>query len=263
LAKLTMDAFPLTFEQLPYVLSAGVKNVVSGSADGSGSGKIYTYPFSTSTLNTLTSWTLEAGNNQQAWEAAYGVVTGFEISGSGGGDSDAVQLSAEWVAREWSTTTYTSLSLAAVEEAVFPKAKLYIDAIGGTMGSTQKTATLVDFSLRVDTGVRAMFTGDGNLYFTDALLRARPEVICEIGMLYNDTTIAEITNWLAGTSRQIEIKLEGSTLNTAGTAYSKKTVRIQLPGSWETFSGLDEVEGGDKVTGTFRAGYNTTSASGP
>lgn len=262
IARLSMGSSPLTFEQLPYILTTGVKQINSGSADGVGTGKIYTYPFSTTAANTLDSVTLEAGNNQQAWEAAYGVCTGFEISGSGGGDSDAIMMSADWIAREWTTTTYTSLGLAAVEEMMFPKAKLYIDAIDGTMGSTQVIATMVDFSLRVDTGVRAIFTGDGFLYFTDARLRVRPEIKLELGMLYNSTTVTEISNWLAGTSRQIEIKLEGSALGTAG-AYTYKTIKLQLPGSWEKFSGLDDVEGGDHVTGTFRSGYNTTSASGP
>lgn len=263
IANLSLDSSPLTFEQLPYILTAGVKQDASGTLDGTGSGYIYTYTFSTTAANTLDTLSLEAGDSQQEWEAAYGVVKDFEISGEGGGDSDAVMVSANLIAREWSKSTYTSLSLASVEEAVFPKSKLYIDAIGGTMGSTQVTNTMVDFSLSVTTGVEEMFPGDGNLYFADALLRSRPEITLELGMLYNSDTITEIDNWLAGTSRQIEIKLEGSALNTAGTAYTYKTVEIQLPGSWETFSGLDEVQGGDKVTGTFKSGYNTTAGAGP
>lgn len=263
IAKLAMEEAPVTFESLPYILCAGVKSVTTGVADGSGSGKIYTFPISLTSLNTLKTFTLEAGDNNQAWEAAYGLVTDFNISGAGGGDSDACMVSANWIAREWSTTTFTALSLAAVTEAVFPKAKFYIDAIGGTIGTTQKTGTLIEFSLDWVTGVNALFAADGQLYFSDAALRARPEVTCEVKMVYGTNAQVQVANWLAGTSVQIEIKLEGPTFNTAGTAYSCKTIKMQLPGSWEKFSGLEDVEGGDIITGTFRSGYNLTSATGP
>lgn len=263
IANLAIESSPMTFEELPYILTAGVKQDDTGTQDGTGSGYIYTYAFSTTSANTIDTLSLEAGDNQQVWESAYGVVKDFEISGEGGGESDAVMYSANLVAQEWSKDSFTGLSLSAVEEAIFSKSELYIDAIGGTMGSTQSTSTMVDFSLSATTGVEEMFTGDGALTFTDALLRSRPEITLELGMLYNSNTITEIDNWLAGTSRQIEVKLVGSALNTAGTEYTYKAVRIQLPGSWESFSGLDEVQGGDRVTGTFKAGYNTTAGAGP
>lgn len=263
IAKLGIDSTPVTFEQLPYFLTAGIKQDIAGTQDGAGSGYIYTFDFSTTSANTIDTLSIEAGDNQQEWESAYFVVKDFEISGEGGGESDAVMFSANLVGREWEKDSFSSLSLSAVEEVSFSKSKLYIDAIGGTMGNTQKTSTMVDFALSVTTGAEEMFTGDGSLTFTDALLRSRPEITLELGMLYNSDTITEIDNWLAGTSRQIEIKLEGSAFNTAGTDYSNKTIKLQLPGSWETFSGLDEVQGGDKVTGTFKSGYNTTAGAGP
>jgi|SaaInl4_150m_RNA_FD_contig_21_705182_length_1736_multi_5_in_0_out_0_3 hypothetical protein len=262
-ARMTMESTPFTFEQAPYLFASCIKNVVAGAADGAGSGKIYTYPFSTTTLNTVKTYTLEAGDNIQGWEAAYGFCRSFEISGSGGQDSDAVMISAEWIAREWAKTTLSSPSLVAVEEASFLKSKLYIDAVGGTMGSTQKTAMFVGFTFRADPGIREMFTGDGNLYFTDALLRKQPEITCDIEMLYTTDAIAQIDNWLAGTPVLIEIALEGTALTGAGTTYTYKTLRLQMPGSWKEFSGLEDVEEGDKITGTFIPAYDTTAGIGP
>ena len=264
LGLLTLEPTPLTPEQFPYICAASIKDVVSGSADGAGSGKIYTYPFSTTTMNSVKAYTWEVGDNQQAWEGNYGGCVAFNISGGGGADADPIMMSADWVIREWAKTTFTAaLSVPAVNSLVFAKSKLFIDAIGGTIGTTQKTGTMVDFALRVDPGMRLMRTGDGQLYYTDIDLRAMPSVRLELGMLYNANTIAQIDNYLARTHVLLEIDCIGDDLGTAGTTYSTKKVRIQLPGYWEDFSGLDGVQGGDRVTGTFVSKYNPTASLGP
>jgi hypothetical protein len=51
-------------------------------------------------------------------------------------------------------------------------------------------------------------------------------------------------------------------LSTTG-VYTKKLVQIDLPGKWESFDGLEDVEGGDIVRGTFRCKYNATAALNP
>ena len=67
-AAISMEPVPATFEQLPIILSAGVKNVITGVTDTGGSGKVYTYTFPTTSANTITPWTIEGGDDQQAEE---------------------------------------------------------------------------------------------------------------------------------------------------------------------------------------------------
>ena len=53
---------------------------------------------------------------------------------------------------------------------------------------------------------------------------------------------------------------EGSALGTPGATYSKKTMVIDLSGTWESFAALADENGNDTVTATFRARYDTTAA---
>lgn len=209
--------------------------------------------------------TCVAGNNKRQWRSSYIFLADFEITGGGGEDADAVMMSWNLFGRQWDSypTGFANIATPAVTYAMFPKAKFYIDAIGGTMGNTEKSGTLLGFTFRVVTPIRAVFAANGQLYFAHAK-RARPyEVTCDIEMLYDATTIAEIDNWKAKTKRQIEIKLEGAAFGTPGTTYSVDTCRLQMPGTWETFPSLDDVAGGDKITGTFRAQYDATPAIPP
>ena len=68
LAAIEFEEIPATFEQLPYILAAGVKNVITGATDGAGTDKIYTYTFPTTSKNTITTFTIEGGDDQEEEE---------------------------------------------------------------------------------------------------------------------------------------------------------------------------------------------------
>lgn len=257
LAKLSLDETPATFEQLGYVFAAGIKNVVTGSADGAGSGKIYTYTFPTTAANTYKTYTLEGGDDQQAEEMEYSHVEAFKLAGKGG---EAVTVQADWQGRQVTATTYTgSIAAPTVEEVLFSKGKLYIDAIGGALGTTQKSNTLIGMELSVTTGLMPVWTADGNTYFSFTKL-TMPEVVLKITFEHDGIATTEKSNWRAGTARLIRVNFDGTALATPGTSYTYKTLRIDLAGKWETFDKLDEQDGNDIVTGTFRARYNATAA---
>jgi hypothetical protein len=54
------------------------------------------------------------------------------------------------------------------------------------------------------------------------------------------------------------LKWQGAALTTAGT-YTYKTFIIDLVGKWQSFSTIDEQDGNDVVTGTFKGAYNSTA----
>ena len=162
-AQLTMPSTELTFEQVVHILEAGV-----GTVTPTGTGPyVYTYTFPTGTsVNTIKTYTIEAGNvlvPTDVQRMEYGFVTEFEFSGEAQG---AWEMSATWQGRQLTTSTFTaSLALPTVEEALFSKTKLYIDASGGTVGTTQVTGVLMGASVKATTGIQAVPVGDGVLYF--------------------------------------------------------------------------------------------------
>lgn len=257
LAKVSMDDSDATFQQLPYILAAGVKNQVAGVADGVGTDFIYTYTFPTTAVNTVKTYTIEGGDDQQEEEVEFCFVDSFKITGK---PSESLQMSAEWFGRQAVPSTKTgSLALPSVEDILFNKGTLAIDAVGGTLGATVKSSTFFGMSLAVKTGWKAQFSGDGNLYFT-FIKNTMPEIVLDITFEHDATSVAEKAFWRAQTARQLRLKFLGNAVGTPGTAWSTNALQIDLAGKWEKFDKLSELNGNDIVKGTFRARYNSTAA---
>lgn len=255
--KLEFSEVEATFEQLPYVLAAGVKNVTSGAADGSGSGKIYSYDFATTAANPIQTYTLEAGDDTRAERMAYSFVESFKLSGASG---EAVKMSASWVGRQIVVNPFTaSIAVPTVEEVLFQLGKLSIDNVSAAFGTTQITNAFLGFSLDVKTGFVARFTGDGSKEFS-FIRQTAPEITLDVTFEYVGSATAEIDNWRNKTPRLIQLRFDGSTLATAGTTYQKKALIVNLAGTWESFEKLDEQDGNDVVTGKFRCRYDPTAA---
>jgi len=132
-AEFEMDEVEATFEQLPYILSAGIEDVVTGAADGVGSGKIYPYDPPLAAAGAVKTYTIEGGDNAGAEEMEYAFVQDFKLSGKA---KEALMMSATWLGRQVATSSFTAaLSVPPVEEILFGKGKLYIDAGTSTIGS--------------------------------------------------------------------------------------------------------------------------------
>jgi hypothetical protein len=255
---LSMPDTPATFEQVGYILAAGVKDVTTGTADTGGSGKIYAYTFPTSALNSVQTFTVEGGDNQQEEEMYYSFVESFALTGAGG---EALMLNANWLGRQVQNGTFTTQpATPTVEDILFSKGKLYIDAAGGTIGSTQVSSTLLSMSLSVDTGILPKWTADGSLDFNFHQF-TRPEVTLELTYEHNASAVTEKTAWRNETARLIRLDFEGSTLTTAGSSHTVKVLRIDLAGKYESFAALSDQDGNDTVTATFRGLYNATAST--
>jgi hypothetical protein len=151
-----------------------------------------------------------------------------------------------------------SISLPAIEEIMFSKGKLYIDAIDGTIGSSLKSSTFLGMTLTINTGWLAKYTADGNLYYS--FIKSGPmEVTLDITFEHDDTGEAEKSYCRAQTARKLRLLWVGSALTTAAT-YTYKTLNIDLAGKWEKFSVLEEEDGNNVVTGTFRGAYDSTAS---
>lgn len=257
---ITLAEVEATFEQLPYILTCGVEALTTGVADGTGTGKIYTYNLATTAQKTPTSLSIETGDNQEAEVMEFCVADSFKISGKAG---EAIMMSADFFGRQVALQAFTgALSLPAVEEILFGKAKLYIDAISGTIFTTQKASTLLGFELSVKTGFTPVYTGDGQLYFT-FVKQTAPEVKLSVTFEHDGSAAAQKVNWRAGTSVQVGIVATGSALTKGNGSYEAKTMKLGVAGPWTEFSVLDEQDGNDIVTGTLIGKYDVTNSKAP
>ena len=257
-AQLALPETVLTFEQFCYLLEMGVETATP-AADGAGTGYVYTYDFPLTSANTIKTYTVEAGDNQKAHEMEYSFCPEFTVSGNA---AEGVMMRGTLRGRQRTVTTFTaSLSAPSVSGAAFQLSTLYIDAVSGSMGGTQASSIFLGFTLSVNTGLVPVYTGDGQLYFTlDS--QVGWEITADVAFRHIDVANTEEAAWLAQTARLLEIKLEGPDLTTAGT-YSKKTVRFQLPGKWQSFTALEDKDGNDILTGTFKSVRDPTAALGP
>lgn len=261
--QLTLDEVEATFEQLPHIFDAGIYSATATTDASSGYIRTWTFPLvSTDSKSStdLQTYSFKFGDNTEVEQAHFGFVSEFTISGSAG---EALMAGATFLTREVSTDNdgFETVTVPTVEEILFSKGKLYIDAAGGTIGSTQKSGTLLSMNLTVTTGWQAIHTADGRSDFS-FIKQVQPEIVLEVTFEHDGTAQAEKAAWRAGTARLIQLKFEGTALSTtdAGASYDVKTFIINLAGKWEKFDALDEQDGDDVVTGTFRARYNATAA---
>ena len=249
------DDHEATFEQILYWLDGGIDGAITGT--NSGSGYIYTYvmPEQATDSQTPATYTIEMGDSQAEEQAVGCIVEEFTISGA---PDEPLKISGSWRGQQLAAGTRTaglSGTLPTVEEIMFNKGKLYIST-GATYGS-QLTGTWVGFNLNVKTGWVYYSTGDGNLYPTNRK-NVGSEVTCEITFEHDANTVAERAAFRAQTHRNVHMIFEGNALTTPG-SYTYKTLIINLQGKYEDFSGFDDQDGDNVVTGTLRCRYNDTS----
>ena len=241
-----------TFEQMPYIYNAGIKGVAPTTDTGTGTAYIYTYDFPQTDSDSIYSYTIEGGDNEGCEEMNFGFVPEFSLSGEIG---QAWMVDATWNGQTVTASTYTAgLSLPTVEEILFSKTKLYIDADTDTIGTTQITSTLINANLTLSLW-RPVWTADGSLSFTFTKV-SQPSGVLTMTFEHNSNAITEKGLWRLNTKRLIQLKTEGSTLTAAG-AYTYKTHIINVAGSYSKWDKIDEVDGNDVISCTLPIGYSS------
>lgn len=202
--------------------------------------------------NSPNSFTLEYGDDTQAYESEYCIPS--EIRLSGGVDA-AVQMTVDMFGRQVSTCSFTGdLSDPSVEMILFNKAKLYIDDSGAGIGGTEKAATLISMDVRIPTGFTPQKYGDGNLYFGN-IAEATRNIAVDLTFAFNATGVAERAAFAAQTKRFIRIAIEGSTIS----GPDKKFLYIDFCGRYtEDLLSLGERDGLDIVNARLESCYDPT-----
>ena len=255
-AELAMPDVEATFEQLPYLFEAGVATEVP-TVDGTGStGYIYKYVAPTTEQETVTTYSFEGGDDNQAEEFDYGFVKKLVLSGDGQG---AMFMSADWVGQTVSNTTFkTGLSPVAVEEILMNSGVLYIDSTGGTIGETTVSDTLFGINLSWTTGLQEYWALDGSKDFS-LVKQTGDEIILAMTFEHNAAAVLQKAEYRENITRLVRLKFEGTALETSSD-YANKALIIDLAGVYEDWSVLDERDGNDVVEATMRVRYSVADA---
>jgi hypothetical protein len=187
---------------------------------------------------------------------AYAHLTELVLSGSGG---NPVEANATLYARNPSKNTGASLALAIAETINFSKGKLYLDAVSGTMGTTQVTGTWLDFNLTINTGLNRQDTGDGSLDFNHTYLGV-PEIMLDTTIEHDANAVSAFDAYQAETPKLLRMLWEGSDLATPGTLYSKKTLMIDLAVKATKWGPIQTRDGNNVVPISYKAAYDETAA---
>lgn len=263
LANIEFPSGELHYETFDHILDAGVV-YNAGTQDGVGTDYIRTHILSSSAtapaVTTLKTKTIEAGDNLQAEVMEYAVVEEFELSGGVGA---AWMLSAcKWFGRQSALQAFTAaLSAPALSNPyLFQKSKLYIDAVGGTIGTTLISNTFESAKINIVTGWIPKYSGDGNLYFGEAQFIGA-KMTAELTFYHNATTEAQKVLFRADTPRQFRIKTEGDAVATPGTTYSVKTGLWDFAGVISQFDDAAGDKDGINIAKiTIECGYDPTAA---
>ena len=236
------DDSEATFEQLGYWFEAGVELCTTVGADTGGAGHIYQYDLSNATEETLRTYTIETGNNQEVNEVNGCFVESMKISGAAG---EAWMVGGTW--RGWTMTDaeWTSLGVAAAEVMLFNKTTFSIDTT--TIGTTAKTSSVLGFEINADSLVKPLKAAAGTAYPSGSYI-GTPEVTGSLTLRHDATGEAEIGFAIAHTPRLLRLTCVGAALTTAGSSYTYKTFQSDLGIQYTSIPTLDEDDGDDTVT---------------
>lgn len=200
----------LTFEEILYPMLSGVVN----DAAPSGSGP-YTWDFTPiltgqASVKTITAEFVvdDASTKHYERESAYCVTTEFEVDIQ---VNDVAKLKWAMAGRAEGASTFTGALAPITGRTVVPSNLfgLWIDASGGTIGTTAKLGTLRGANIKVTTGVLPDYTLDGRTTLDHTGIQTqmlKGEI--ELTLEHNAHAATEIGIWRTGGVRLVRLKAD-------------------------------------------------------
>jgi hypothetical protein len=229
---------------------------------------IYTYTLPTGTAPVAASgvtYTIYGGDNFEVEVMEYAVCTKIELSGSGGGE---VKVSADFMGRQVARvgTAFPAGSSFPnpVEDILFQKGKVFLDAVNGSFGGTQVNTAITGFKVTFDFKWQPVFTADNILYYSFPNFTSY-DVKGEVTYIH-DTAVSGSAGakafYRAQTPKLLRLDFTGSSfLANPGPTYTSKRLLIDLPLTFSKASVLGDDNGTSTVTMTFDAAYDPTAGT--
>jgi len=246
-----------TFEEITIPLCMTIEDI-NGTATSTAAGTSYRWVFEPSwtSSNSPGLWTLEYGDDSQAWEANYTFGTGLTISGS---TEEAWMVSVPTVSKDNSTTTFTGKSVTSgytVETILMQETKLYMDDETSAGATTQITGAFLDFEFNLPEHFAPRFTADGEKYFSGVReCKVAPELT--LTLVVDSTTKTYITtDYENQTLQVVKIQADGATVSTGYDKYA----RIEMAGVITDISELTETDCDTTMVLTLTGAYSSKMA---
>ncbi len=172
---------------------------------------IWTYTPNLTAVNVQDSYSIEWGDDDQAWQSLFCLMESFEL---GWGLNAPVTMRSSLFSRFPSKVTFTSglsnpQSLTGVASN---DAKVFIDGTYANLGTTQKATLVVGGVIRLPaTGVTPIKTADGTQEFS-TIIEARRHLEIELELLLGTDAITEYDAFVAETLRAIRIEFTGPSI---------------------------------------------------
>jgi hypothetical protein len=247
-AKLSFQG-DATFEQILYWLHMGMLGNVTPT--GAGSAKTWLFTPDMDGAGVFDSFTIEHGNNIQAYEAEYCMASAIEIAFA---MNAPTTIKVDIFGRQKTAVSFTTaLTPPTVETILGQKWKLYIDAETGTMGATELAAHLIAASYKINTGLSPRHYGDGNLYFT-RYFEGKKSVELKLTLAFSASAETERTKFDGSTLRLVRLQNIGSLIS--GSDYKKLT--LDFCGIYTSFPPLSDRDGEEIVEITLQSQMGST-----
>lgn len=245
----------LTYEDLAW----WAQFMIKGGVTGTGSASVgYTYAFTPSlATDDLKSMTLEFGDAGNPYETGQVMCNSWTLRMDADNDSEpGWMLDAELIGRDWTPTTFTTALTDRATEVVLARGtKFYLDDGGGTIGSTQKTGSLISASITGTNNIHyKAFAEDTAGYAAGKVGRGPRTIEGQFTVEFeDDTEFAKFRN-ATGVQKLIRLEQTGSTI---ATTYTKKFT-LDLYGYYSSWSRGDR-EGNLTATFGFMGFYDSTA----
>ncbi len=247
----------LTFEQCVILFLMGIKGGVTPTQLDSETEPPHAYEWdftpNLTEKNNPDSFTIEYGDDVQAFYSTYCLARRLEISGA---IDEPLQLRADLFGQKVEKAEFTAgLSMPTVEDVLAHRVKLYIEDSGTALdGATAKAKTLSEFTWTLDTGFAPKKFIGGEVFFEDHSEQKRNVELEMVLELNSQVAGDEFNAFKNQTKRFIRLEVEGSTIVAT---YNKK-LTLDLCGIYTDWDTLAERDGTDVVTVRLTSVYDPT-----
>lgn len=239
-----------SFEMMPYLCRMAIKGAVTGVVTDT-SAYTYTYAPSLTAANNPDTCTVEFGDDAQAYRVPFAFGSDLMLSGQ---LDQAVQAEMTVEANHISQNAFTgALSDTSIEDVIVANTKLYIDATGGTIGTTQVTGKLLDWQWKLPKHFMPGHRQDGTLDFvriTEAKMQPTLQLTIE------SAEAQALASAFTGDTRQLVRLISTGTL--VGAVTQKKTLQIDGAYNIDHIDKFEDKDGVNVVKVNLIAEYDST-----
>lgn len=240
----TLSMPDAVFQRLPMLFSMGLRTVTAPSTPVTVGQTDYLWSFahSLTAANNPDAFTIEYGDDTQAYEIEYCMAKRYKIDIKVGQDA-GVSIETEIFGRQITPTTFTaSLSNPTVTDMIANLSRIWIDTAWASLGTTEQTTLMRECSIEILTGLHPKFYAQNSKLFAahgESFLDCRATFTFEGGSAAD----AQFDLFQAGTARAIRVGCYGPQIGT-GTPHS---LVIDMFGTWEEVVPLGNEADGDNL----------------